>query len=72
MEKELTCVSCSFICVPPEKIYQCEEGDLLCHRCKDDVNIAACPECRTKLQRPLARNKALEKMAWKHLGANII
>ena len=52
--------------MPPEKIYQCEEGDLLCSMCKANTNIRVCPECNTKLPEVLARNKALEKLARKH------
>ena len=67
LEKELTCVSCSHICLPPEKIFQCEEGDLLCSKCEENKDkLQFCPECNSKLPETLARNKALEKMARKH------
>ena len=66
LEKELTCVSCSRICWPPIRIYQCDEGDLLCENCSNNVDISRCPECHVHLSNQLSRNKALEKLARKH------
>ena len=69
LEKELTCVNCSHICYPPERIFQCDEGDVLCSGCGEraaDGRLDSCPECMSRLPRQLARNKALEKMAGKH------
>ena len=69
LEKELTCVNCSHICYPPERIFQCDEGDVLCSGCGERAAqgaLESCPECMIGLPRQLARNKALEKMARKH------
>lgn len=49
------------------QIYQCNEGDLLCQRCKDNPKLQRCPECNVSLKENLTRNKALEKLARKHL-----
>ena len=70
MEKDLTCVVCSHICLPPEKIFQCDEGDLLCQGCMENPKLILCPECNKPLSTSgLARNKALERLAKKHFEA---
>jgi hypothetical protein len=48
------------------QIYQCDEGDLICQRCKDNSGLKRCPECNVPLNGKLTRNKALEKLARKH------
>ncbi len=62
---------CSHISAPPEKLYQCENGDIFCQECALKVesgcgNLDVCPECRAELPKHLSRNKALEKMARMH------
>ncbi|XP_040565115.1 uncharacterized protein [Lepeophtheirus salmonis] len=66
IEKDITCVGCSRICIPPAKIFQCEEGDILCQECKENKGMSHCPECGIQILRGLSRNKALEKLARKH------
>lgn len=68
LEKELTCVSCSWVCWPPSRIFQCSEGDVLCEECAGgNRGLPRCPECDADLTRIKAvRNKALEKLARRH------
>ncbi len=77
MEKDLTCVGCSRICAPPDRIYQCNaDGEhVLCHECACADGVAgkkrkreSCPECGAKVPEVPCRNKALEKLARKQYG----
>lgn len=63
------------ICIKPfmERVYQCQEGHVICDGCLESLNLAAwsipsednatkCPTCRIPLH-PLIRNRALEDIA---------
>jgi len=66
LESDLECCSCSYICRPPCKIYQCPEGDLLCEYCSQEKTRRFCPKCGISLAGALSRNKGLEKIAAKY------
>jgi len=63
MSEELVCCSCAVICLPPAKIYQCPQGDILCSHCALGDALGQCPECRSELEGHLSRNKVLETIA---------
>jgi hypothetical protein len=52
---------------PPNHVYQCRDGHLLCSGCLDELRAIAggqtpkCPTCRTELPDELIRNRAVEQ-----------
>ena len=68
LEHELQCCGCGKVCCPPNKIYQCPEGDLICESCRGpaDSRLKNCPSCGVELAGLISRNKVLENIAKKY------
>jgi len=68
LEQELQCCSCGNVCCPPNKIYQCPEGDLICAGCcvSAGASLKTCPACDVELAGMVSRNKVLENIAKKY------
>lgn len=59
--QDLTCPVCGEVMAPPARIWQCEQGHVVCETCKDWLGQLACPTCRTAVI--TGRNLALERIA---------
>ena len=60
--RDLECPVCFNVAKPP--IYQCEEGHIICHQCKP--NLEKCPSCSKKYSEPAIRNRLAEKISDKY------
>eukprot|EP00090_Calanus_glacialis_P032443 TRINITY_DN53738_c0_g1_i1.p1 TRINITY_DN53738_c0_g1~~TRINITY_DN53738_c0_g1_i1.p1 ORF type:complete len:628 (+),score=157.87 TRINITY_DN53738_c0_g1_i1:133-2016(+) len=71
LEQELHCCGCGKVCCPPNKIYQCPEGDLICELCRGSAGarLKNCPTCEVELAGMISRNKVLENIAKKYFIA---
>jgi len=58
--EEFGCPICTVLMGPPTHIWQCEEGHIICEKCKNNPEVRSCPSCRGKFS---GRNVALERMA---------
>ena len=56
--RDLECPVCFNVAKPP--IYQCEEGHIICHQCKP--NLENCPSCNKKYSEPAIRNRLAENI----------
>ena len=45
-EKIPECPVCYLPLIPPKKIFQCNNGHLVCETCKAQPQVAKCPTCR--------------------------
>jgi len=63
-EKDFECPVCYDVMVPPSRIFQCNNGHLICEDCKCHSEIRSCPTCRVPLgPNSLLRNIPMEKLA---------
>ena len=63
-EKDFECPVCYEIMCPPSRIFQCNNGHLICEVCKGHTEIRTCPTCRVPLgPTSLMRNIPMEKLA---------
>lgn len=57
---QFLCPECGASLLPPEPIFQCEDGHMMCQACRHNETVKVCTECKG----PLAgRNPAMENMA---------
>ena len=63
-EKDFECPVCYEMMRPPSRIFQCNNGHLICEDCKSHSEIRTCPTCRVPLgPTSLLRNIPMEKLA---------
>ena len=63
-EKDFECPVCYEVMSPPSRIFQCNNGHLICEECKCHSEIRTCPTCRVPLgPTSLLRNIPMEKLA---------
>ena len=65
LRREFDCPVCYEVMEPPRRIYQCENGHLLCEHCKVREEMSKCPTCRLTFgagKKLLSRNRAMEKL----------
>lgn len=60
---QLKCPIC--VEVPEAEIYQCKNGHVICNKCKDQLTVGRCPQCRVAFEvdgGDLIRNRVLESL----------
>jgi len=63
--REFDCPVCYEMMEPPRRIFQCQNGHLICENCKAREELKKCPTCRLSLgarRELLSRNLAMEKL----------
>ena len=61
--RELECIVCIEVPLPPNQIFSCSNQHLLCTKCKINPVISKCPLCKQDFAKtPAERNRLAEKM----------
>ena len=60
LRNELKCPVCGIWMLPPSPIYQCEDGHVLCYKCKNLPDMKECPTCMAQI---VGRNTLVENVA---------
>ena len=52
VSKCLECPICLEICKPPQEMWQCTEGHIMCESCAYTPKLLNCSQCRTPIYGP--------------------